>query len=151
MFGNVVTLSVGSIPMQSAYLHRKGMEPGEAAGIMSMEYVLHKSTILLCSSVLLLLEGQKLFRQHRNLLRYVVFGYSGKFLSVHLQRNLSIRKSFKVGRSCDSMETTSRCATYRSKGFASHPKYNLGWGRNQRNQVDGALFNSIPVHESDWH
>ena len=77
--------------------------------------------------------------------------YSGKFLSVHLQRNLSIRKSFKVGRSCDSMETTSRCATYRSKGFASHPKYNLGWGRNQRNQVDGALFNSIPVHESDWH
>lgn len=75
VFGNVVTLSVGSIPMQSAYLHRKGMEPGEAAGIMSMEYVLHKSTILLCSSVLLLLEGQKLFRQHRNLLRYVVFGY----------------------------------------------------------------------------
>ena len=75
VFGNVVTLSVGSIPMQSAYLHRKGMEPGEAAGIMSMEYVLHKSTILLCSSVLLLLEGQKLSRQHRNLLRYVVFGY----------------------------------------------------------------------------
>ena len=61
--------------MQGAYLHRRGMAPGEAAGIMSMEYVLHKSTILLCSGVLLLFEGRSIFGQHPTLLAYAVFGY----------------------------------------------------------------------------
>ena len=62
VFGNVAALSVDSLPMQSANLHRPGMAPGEAAGIMSMEYVLHKTSILLCSGILLLLGGKLFFR-----------------------------------------------------------------------------------------
>lgn len=75
VFGNVATLSVGSLPMQSAYLHRRGMALGEAAGIMSMEYVLHKSSVLLCGGILLLLGGQDIFQRHQNLLPYILFGY----------------------------------------------------------------------------
>ncbi len=75
VFGNVVTLAVGTIPMQSAYLYRQGIALGEAAGIMSMEYVLHKTSILLYGGVMLLLGGRALFRQHPNLLPYVTFGY----------------------------------------------------------------------------
>ena len=75
VFGNVATFSVGSIPMQGAYLYRRGMAPGEAAGILSMEYVLHKAMVLLCSGVLLLLEGQSIFGTHPNLRAYAIFGY----------------------------------------------------------------------------
>lgn len=75
VFGNVVTFSVGSLPMQSAYLHRRGMAAGEAAGIMSMEYVLHKSSILLCSGILLFFGGEDIFQKHRNLLPYILYGY----------------------------------------------------------------------------
>ncbi len=75
VFGNVVTFAVGAVPMQSAYLYRRGVSPGEAAGIMGMEYVLHKSSILLYGGVMLLLSGRALFRQHPTLLPYVAFGY----------------------------------------------------------------------------
>ena len=52
-FGNVVTLGAGAVPVQLYYLHRAGLPLGPGAGLMTLEYVFHKSTVLLYATVLL--------------------------------------------------------------------------------------------------
>ena len=49
-FGNVVTLGAGAVPVQLYYLHRAGLPLGPGAGLMTLEYVFHKSTVLLYAS-----------------------------------------------------------------------------------------------------
>lgn len=63
-FGNVVTLGAGAVPVQLYYLHRAGLPLGPGAGLMTLEYVFHKSTVLLYATVMLLL-------QHRWLLGFL--------------------------------------------------------------------------------
>ena len=46
-FGNVVTLGAGAVPLQLYYLHKAGLPLGPGAGLMTLEYVFHKSTVLL--------------------------------------------------------------------------------------------------------
>jgi len=46
-FGNVVTLGAGAVPVQLYYLHKVGLPLGPGAGLMTLEYVFHKSTVLL--------------------------------------------------------------------------------------------------------
>ena len=46
-FGNVVTLGAGAVPVQLYYLHKAGLPLGPGAGLMTLEYVFHKSTVLL--------------------------------------------------------------------------------------------------------
>ncbi|MGM9662369.1 MAG: YbhN family protein [Oscillospiraceae bacterium] len=75
VFGNVSTLSVGSVPMQSYYLHRCGLMVGSGVGTMTLEYVFHKSTILLYTTVLLLCQGRWLGDTGRGLARYLLLGY----------------------------------------------------------------------------
>lgn len=55
-FGNVVTLGAGAVPVQLYYLHRAGLPLGPGAGLMTLEYVFHKSTVLLYATVMLLLQ-----------------------------------------------------------------------------------------------
>ena len=54
-FGNVVTLGAGAVPVQLYYLHKAGLPLGPGAGLMTLEYVFHKSTVLLYATVMLLL------------------------------------------------------------------------------------------------
>lgn len=63
-FGNVVTLGAGAVPVQLYYLHKAGLPLGPGAGLMTLEYVFHKSTVLLYATVMLLL-------QHRWLLGFL--------------------------------------------------------------------------------
>ena len=53
-FGNVVTLGAGAVPVQLYYLHKAGLPLGPGAGLMTLEYVFHKSTVLLYATVMLL-------------------------------------------------------------------------------------------------
>ena len=53
-FGNVVTLGAGAVPVQLYYLHKVGLPLGPGAGLMTLEYVFHKSTVLLYATVMLL-------------------------------------------------------------------------------------------------
>ena len=53
-FGNVVTLGAGAVPVQLYYLHKAGLSLGPGAGLMTLEYVFHKSTVLLYATVMLL-------------------------------------------------------------------------------------------------
>ena len=77
VFTKVVTLSLGSLPMRALYLHRKGgIGVGEAAGLASMEYTLHKFSMLFWSGILLLFSGKELFKTRPNLIPYTVYGYA---------------------------------------------------------------------------
>lgn len=53
-FGNVVGLGAGSVPFQTWYLHRRGLDVGPGVGLMTLQYVFHKTAVLLYATVLLL-------------------------------------------------------------------------------------------------
>ena len=55
-FGNVVTLGAGAVPVQTWYLHRCGLPVGPGVGLMTLQYVFHKTTVLLYATVMLLLQ-----------------------------------------------------------------------------------------------
>lgn len=55
VFGNIATLGAGTLPMQSFYLYRRGLDAGSGLGIMASEYVLHKISVLIYATVALLL------------------------------------------------------------------------------------------------
>mgnify|MGYP000541841593 CR=1 FL=1 len=46
-FGNVICLGAGAMPMQSYYLYRSGLPLGPGVGLMTLQYVFHKTTVLL--------------------------------------------------------------------------------------------------------
>ena len=75
VFGNVVTFAAGSIPMQTFYLHRCGLETGHGVGIMMLEYIMHKGSVVLFATILLLIEGGWLFASHADLSVYILVGY----------------------------------------------------------------------------
>lgn len=53
VFGNITTLGAGTLPMQSFYLYRRGLDAGSGLGIMASEYVLHKISVLIYATVAL--------------------------------------------------------------------------------------------------
>ena len=75
VFGNVSTLSVGSVPMQSYYLHRCGLMAGSGVGTMTLEYVFHKSSILLYTTIMLLMKRHWLYRGGNGFVQYLWLGY----------------------------------------------------------------------------
>ena len=50
-FGNVVTLGAGAVPVQTWYLHQAGLDIGPGVGLMTLQYVFHKTTVLLLSLI----------------------------------------------------------------------------------------------------
>lgn len=75
VFGNIATMGAGTLPMQSFYLYRRGIDAGGALGIMASEYVLHKISVLLYATVALLLGGDWLEQSASGLSRYIFIGY----------------------------------------------------------------------------
>jgi hypothetical protein len=74
-FANVATMSVGSIPMQSYYLHRHGVMVGSSAGILTLQYVFMKVSILLYATLMLLFEGRWFLSTNPTIFPYVLLGY----------------------------------------------------------------------------
>ena len=75
VFGNIATLGAGTLPMQSFYLYRRGLDAGSGLGIMASEYVLHKISVLIYATVALLLGGDWLRESASGLARYLLIGY----------------------------------------------------------------------------
>lgn len=75
VFGNVATFAVGSMPMQSLLLHRSGLTYGHGVGLLTVDYIFHKTSILLYASVLLLCQGVWLRETSPDLSRYLLLGY----------------------------------------------------------------------------
>ena len=75
VFGNVATCAVGSIPMQSLRLRQCGLTIGHGVGMMTVEYIFHKSSILLYAAVMLLFQGGWLRETVPDLTRYLLPGF----------------------------------------------------------------------------
>lgn len=75
VFGSVSTLSVGSLPMQSYYLHRCGLMAGSGVGTMTLEYVFHKSSILLYTTIMILMKRHWLYKGGSGFTQYLWLGY----------------------------------------------------------------------------
>ena len=75
-FGNVVTLGAGAVPVQLYYLHKAGLPLGPGAGLMTLEYVFHKSTVLLYATAMLLLQRRWLTANTTGVMRYLPMAYA---------------------------------------------------------------------------
>lgn len=75
IFGNVVTMGAGSIPLQSWYLSLYGLIPGAGVGTMTLCYALQKFTILIYATIMLIFQGGWLRSSHGDLSHYILLGY----------------------------------------------------------------------------
>ena len=75
-FGNVVTLGAGAMPVQAWYLHRCGLPVGPCVGLMTLQYVFHKSTVLLYATVMLLLQYKWLAANTTGVMNYLPTAYA---------------------------------------------------------------------------
>ena len=74
-FGNVVTLGAGAVPVQTWYLHQVGLPIGPGVGLMTLQYVFHKTTVLLYATVMLLLQHKWLAANTTGVLKYLPMAY----------------------------------------------------------------------------
>ena len=75
-FGNVICLGAGAMPMQSYYLYRSGLPLGPGVGLMTLQYVFHKTTVLLYATVMLLLQHQWLAANTSGVMNYLPMAYA---------------------------------------------------------------------------
>ena len=75
-FGNVICLGAGAVPMQSYYLYRCGLQLGPGVGLMTLQYVFHKSTVLLYATVMLLLQHRWLAANTSGVMKYLPMAYA---------------------------------------------------------------------------
>ena len=75
-FGNVVGLGAGSVPFQTWYLHRRGLDVGPGVGLMTLQYVFHKTAVLLYATVLLLAGRPWIAAHSDGVLRYLPGAYA---------------------------------------------------------------------------
>lgn len=74
-FGNVITLGAGAVPMQTYYLYRCGLPVGPGVGLMALEYVFHKTTVLLYATVMLLSQHNWLSQNTSGIINYLPLAY----------------------------------------------------------------------------
>ena len=74
-FGNVVTLGAGAVPVQTWYLHQAGLDIGPGVGLMTLQYVFHKTTVLLYATVMLLLQHRWLAANTSGVMHYLPAAY----------------------------------------------------------------------------
>lgn len=75
-FGNVVGLGAGSVPFQTWYLHRRGLDVGPGVGLMTLQYVFHKAAVLVYATVLLLWNRQWFTAHATGILSYLPAAYT---------------------------------------------------------------------------
>ncbi len=75
VFANVATLSGGVVPMQSYYLHRQGMMVGSGVGVMSLEYIFHKASIIFYSTFVLILGWNRIKAELPVIAHYLLTAY----------------------------------------------------------------------------
>ncbi len=76
VFGNVAAFGVGTTPMQAFYLYHCGVPAGPAVGMLTLQYVFHKSTVLLYATAMLLLWHGWLAENTSGILRYLPAAYA---------------------------------------------------------------------------
>ena len=74
-FGDVASFGAISVPLQSYSLYISGLAPGAGVGLMTLEYVFHKLSILLYASVMLALQWRWLRQTLPTVTRYLLPAY----------------------------------------------------------------------------
>lgn len=75
-FGNVICLGAGAVPMQTYYLSRWGLSIGPGVGLMTLQYVFHKTAVLVYATVLLLAQRQWFAAHTTGVLSYLPAAYA---------------------------------------------------------------------------
>ena len=75
IFGNVAAFSLGSVPLRTYYLHTLGIEAGESISFINIDYMLHKLSVLLCNTLMLLFMGNWLLSGSGKMKQYLLIGY----------------------------------------------------------------------------
>lgn len=70
------TLGAGAVPVQTWYLHQAGLPIGPGVGLMTLQYVFHKATVLLYATVMLLLQRKWLAANTTGVLKYLPMAYA---------------------------------------------------------------------------
>ncbi|MGI5959224.1 MAG: lysylphosphatidylglycerol synthase transmembrane domain-containing protein [Massiliimalia sp.] len=73
VFGNTALFTVGTLPLQSYYLYRCGVMTGMSIGMMTLEYVTHKLSVLLYAVAAVLFGGHTLISQKDTYLFFVIY------------------------------------------------------------------------------
>lgn len=76
IFGNVSTVGAGTLPMQSYYLYRHGMQVGSGIGMLILKYVFHKTTVLLYAAIMIVVQGYWLKVTVPGLIQYIYLGFA---------------------------------------------------------------------------
>lgn len=76
IFGNVSTIGAGTLPMQSYYLYRHGMQVGSGIGMLILKYVFHKATVLLYAAIMIVVQGYWLQSAVPGLTKYIYLGFA---------------------------------------------------------------------------
>lgn len=75
IFAKVITSSGGTLPMQSYYLHRRGVMVGSSIGLLSLQYMLHKVFALICASFFLALNWGYIHQNLSTIYPYLLAAY----------------------------------------------------------------------------
>ena len=75
VFGQVALFSAGSFPLQAVYLHHHGIEVGHTIGLKTLNYAVHKASVVLFATVMLLIGRGWLFDAVDGLRGYLIAGY----------------------------------------------------------------------------
>ena len=75
-FGNVVGLGTGAVPLQTYYLYHWGLPVGPGVGLMTLQYVFHKSAVLVYATVMLLLQHSWFSANTSGVLSYLPAAYA---------------------------------------------------------------------------
>ena len=75
IFGNIAAFSLGSVPLRTYNLHTLGIEAGESISFINIDYMLHKLSVLLCNTLMLLFMGNWLLSGSGKMKQYLLIGY----------------------------------------------------------------------------
>ena len=75
IFSGVALPFGGKIPMQSLYLYHRGLNAGSGFGLMSVQYLLHKTAVVLVAAVFLISDWKWIHEMIPDIAPYLVFAY----------------------------------------------------------------------------
>lgn len=74
-FSNITTSSAGTIPLQSYYLYKRGINAGKGIGLIILDSVFHKFSVFVYATFLITFNFDWLVSTNSNLIRYIFIGY----------------------------------------------------------------------------
>lgn len=72
-FASIVAFTLGELPMKAFHFHKHEVDVGESIGFINVDYILHKTAVLLCNTVCLLFFRKEI--EYGEIAHYIFLGY----------------------------------------------------------------------------